>query len=453
MFDSVKCVRNINLNSKYHDRMKTKKQIRVGSLWLFLGDDYMTNGQLEKIAEEKPTFTVICDRNNEFDRNAMLVKWGRRKIGYINAEDTRFLKPVMRNNKCHIQYLRLVVSQSEDIASAVLKCTVEVDLSQVEPLVPEVAWEKVRLSAPPVHYNGYVDELELAVYTLFEHLDGTAIKDDMTPDECVAEIERTCRFDMSQETTLMLNGLCYRLEMTGTDDAVRLLEMVEAASTRRRSRHNREAIREWIDEMMESDMANEQMRCYVNRRKLDLHTATLTDEQIAADLIDYEEELLSLPCDLGKLIDEPERLLHCTFYKNISREKQEELLSQLVLRNSLREYLYCCLDTEAEAEENDVEEDIDEPEPVVADVVVAEDDDPRKQLIDELSPIFRHSHQQARDFLAAAEGMKPCMITQLVARLLRERKVDEDLCHRPLWKILHDTGIYKPSESNWNKRI
>lgn len=443
--------------------MKTKKQIRVGSLWLFLGDDYMTNGQLEKIAAEMPTFTVICDRNNEFDRNAMLVKWGRRKIGYINAEDTRFLKPVMRNNKCHIQFLRLVVSQSEDTASAVLKCMVEVDLSEVEPLVSEVRWETVRLSAPPVHYNGYVDELELAVYTLFEHLDGTAIKDDMTPDECVAEIERTCRFDMSQETTVLLNELCYRLETSDTDDAERLLEMVEAASTRRRSRHNREAIRAWINEMMESAMANEQMMCYQNRRKLDLHTATLTDEQIAADLISYEEELLSMPCDLGKFIDEPEQLLHCTFYKNISREKQEELLSQLVLRNSMKEYLYCSLCTETETgvdaiEEEDIAEDvsnedaIEEPVTDAADDGV-DDDDPRKQLVDELSPIFRHSHQQARDFLVEIEGMKPCMITQHVSRLMRERKVDEYLCHRPLWKILHDRGIYKPSESNWNKRI
>lgn len=426
-----------------------KKQIRVGSLWAFMGEDYMTNGELERITNEKPAFTVIYDRNNEYDKNAMLVKWGRRKIGYVNAEDTRFLKPVMRNNKCHIHFHRLVTAQGEG-SSAVLKCMAEVDISQVEPLVPEVAWNEVRLSAPPIHYNGYVDELELAVYTLMEHLEGTAIKDDMTPDECVAEIERTCRFDMSHETTEMLNELCYRLEMAATDESLRLLEMVEAASTRRRSRHNREAIREWMEEVMESETADEQMLCYMNRRKLDLHMPKLSDEQIAADLNILEEELLSLPCDLGKLIDEPEQLLHCTFYKNISREKQQELVSQLVLRNSMKEYLYYSI-----MPEPDMVEEADDEEEVVVAVTseVIDEDDPQKQLVGELLPIFRHSHQAVREFLEHINGMKPCKITQHVNRLIRERKVDEELCHRPLWKILHDRDLYKPSESNWNMQL
>ena len=53
--------------------MIQNKLIRVGAMWGFLGEDYMTSGIMERFQEEKPTFTVIHDRNNELDKDTRMV--------------------------------------------------------------------------------------------------------------------------------------------------------------------------------------------------------------------------------------------------------------------------------------------------------------------------------------------------------------------------------------------
>ena len=49
--------------------------------------------------------------------------------------------------------------------------------------------------------------------------------------------------------------------------------------------------------------------------------------------------------------------------------------------------------------------------------------------------------------------MKPTQITDKVNQLVREKKISDMSKHRDLWKVLHDSGIYDKSESNWNQQV
>ena len=74
-------------------------------------------------------------------------------------------------------------------------------------------------------------------------------------------------------------------------------------------------------------------------------------------------------------------------------------------------------------------------------------------LVEALRPIFFGNEQDIRDFLAGIQDMKPKQITDRVNRMVRERKISDQSCHRDLWKVLHDFGLYKPTESNWNQQV
>lgn len=74
-------------------------------------------------------------------------------------------------------------------------------------------------------------------------------------------------------------------------------------------------------------------------------------------------------------------------------------------------------------------------------------------LIEQLKPMFFGSEDEVRDFLDIVQDMKPKHITDIVNKLVLEKKLSELSCHRELYTVLHDSGIYQRSESNWNMQV
>lgn len=74
-------------------------------------------------------------------------------------------------------------------------------------------------------------------------------------------------------------------------------------------------------------------------------------------------------------------------------------------------------------------------------------------LTSQLKPMFFGAEEEVRSFLLEIKGMKPKQITAKVNQLVRENKLSEISCHRDLWQVLHNCGIYTPTESNWNQQI
>ena len=74
-------------------------------------------------------------------------------------------------------------------------------------------------------------------------------------------------------------------------------------------------------------------------------------------------------------------------------------------------------------------------------------------IVSQLRPIFFGMEEEARAFLAGIRGMKPTEITAKVNKWVKDRKISDKSYHRDLWKVLHECGIYAPSESNWNQQV
>ena len=80
-------------------------------------------------------------------------------------------------------------------------------------------------------------------------------------------------------------------------------------------------------------------------------------------------------------------------------------------------------------------------------------EDKEVDILEKLKPMFYGDEDNAKSFLTSIQGMKPTQITELVNKLLKERKLSDLSCHRNLYKVLHDCGIYNPTESNWNQQV
>ena len=79
--------------------------------------------------------------------------------------------------------------------------------------------------------------------------------------------------------------------------------------------------------------------------------------------------------------------------------------------------------------------------------------DQQQDVVEKLKPMFYGQVEDAKTFLVSIQGMKPTQITDKVNQLVREKKISDMSKHRDLWKVLHDSGIYDKSESNWNQQV
>ena len=80
-------------------------------------------------------------------------------------------------------------------------------------------------------------------------------------------------------------------------------------------------------------------------------------------------------------------------------------------------------------------------------------DEQQQDVVEKLKPMFYGQLEDAKAFLVSIQGMKPTQITDKVNQLVSEKKISDMSKHRDVWKVLHDSGIYDKSESNWNQQV
>ncbi len=77
----------------------------------------------------------------------------------------------------------------------------------------------------------------------------------------------------------------------------------------------------------------------------------------------------------------------------------------------------------------------------------------QQEIVEKLKPIFFGDEEKAKQFLSGIQGMKPIQITEKVNQLVGENVISELSRKRILWTVLHEYGLYAPSESNWNSQV
>lgn len=82
-----------------------------------------------------------------------------------------------------------------------------------------------------------------------------------------------------------------------------------------------------------------------------------------------------------------------------------------------------------------------------------ENEDNNDIVLEELTPFFYGYEEEAKHFLRMIKGMNGQDITQLVNRLLREQKISNKSCLKPLWMVLNRHGLYKNAYSTWAANV
>ena len=275
--------------------------------------------------------------------------------------------------------------------------------------------------------------LDISIKVALRELQRSGSMNRQTLLEHLALILKLTRWDVSRETQRQLSQIRQLVSRHSDTDvralAPQLRRTLTAIGSKERARQFQDT---YFTQLCQSDAA-ERMYC----RWCDIHRGELDEGQrqqtISRQLEAIEHCLMQLPADLCYQKDHFGALMHRLLYLDIPQRKLLMLQSALVLRLLLQ--LLCRqlgLGDKKGAEASD---------------------DSERQLIRQLEPIFKGNTDNVRDFLQRTKEKPATDITRLVSQWVRQKLINPELCHRPLWTALHDAGIYRPTEANWNMML
>lgn len=80
--------------------------------------------------------------------------------------------------------------------------------------------------------------------------------------------------------------------------------------------------------------------------------------------------------------------------------------------------------------------------------------DPANEAVRQLLlPIFKGNAARVDSFLLAIANANPRNITAMVKQYAADGIINPLDRYKPLWKILHDNGLYPHTSDNWNKQV
>lgn len=80
-------------------------------------------------------------------------------------------------------------------------------------------------------------------------------------------------------------------------------------------------------------------------------------------------------------------------------------------------------------------------------------EDPMNEVAQELMPFFYGDVDNVRTFLQSIRGTKGPAITAMVNQWVKEKKISDVSCKRPLWQVLSKHRLYTASETNWDSQV
>ena len=140
---------------------------------------------------------------------------------------------------------------------------------------------------------------------------------------------------MSIETTKLYDDLLFLLETRQRNAWREYINMLQHASTVRRTDNRRKAfIDNWWPEFLESEAVNRLCQKFV--ANIAKEGKMLSEDVIAQYLEELNITLRRLPYDLYMYVDNLKDLWSVVYYTQIPREKFHKLLSALALRDRLQ---------------------------------------------------------------------------------------------------------------------
>jgi len=273
--------------------------------------------------------------------------------------------------------------------------------------------------------------LDISIKVVLAELRRSGSMNRQTLLEHLTLILQLARWDVSQETQQQLSQI-RRLVSHHSDNEIRALapqlrRTLTDMGGRKRTKEFQDI---YLPQLCQSAAAERMYRQWYSIHKAGLNDVQQWQPTITRQLDAIEACLMKLPADLCYQKDLFGTLMHRLLYLNVPRRKLLMLLSAIVLRRQLRKQMG-----------------------VSEEETTGSDEDKVRRLTLQLAPIFNGNTDNAREFLLLAKDQKSTDVTRLVSLWVKEKRILSTHCHRQLWQILHEAGIYLPTEANWNMQL
>ncbi|MBO7119178.1 MAG: hypothetical protein J6W03_02515 [Bacteroidaceae bacterium] len=382
------------------------------------------------LEEQKPEVLLVTEHTHDF---GIIVRAliGTQYRGVVSRFDLEHVLAMMRHDSTSV-----LVGQLEETSPEGLCYTVGITGDYPTPDIPNdtpaCVWTDWNWTGAPLMDVSPDDRrLDISLKVALAELRNAGRMNKQTLLEHLDIVMRLARWDVSKETQEQLSEL-RRLVGQHADNDIRALapQLRHTLTALGSKKRGREFADTYWPELLRSSEAEQMRRLWSNLHKAELSDIKEWQPAITRQLDAIDDALMSLPADLCYQKDHFESLMHRLLYLDIPRRKLLMLLSALVLRQLLRNWLGLSEDDTTNSDRED-----------------------ERRLIVRLAPIFYGNTDSVREFLLLAKGKKNLDIIFLTNLWIRDKRICSDHCHRPLWTALHDAGIYTATESNWNSLL
>lgn len=311
------------------------KEIRGVALQKFLPSGVDLTAWLDNIQAKRHKAVIRYLKDNPCDSTCMVMSVDNVDVCYVNSDDKRFVKPLIDKSgygECEADFME--VYRPED-GTPILRYTVVVDLDDVEKIVPGEFWSKWDYTGPLLLNIGKINNAEHHYNAVKRAiLSGTDGICDATA-KLIDEFVEATLIDMSVDTTKLYDDLLFLLETNKRSVWREYINMLQHASTVRRTDSRRKAfIENWWPEFMVSEAVN---RLYQKYMADMARQGKIVGKEVNSQYLEeLNTALRGLPYDLYMYVDNLKDLWSVVYYTQIPRDKFHKLLSALALRDRLQ---------------------------------------------------------------------------------------------------------------------
>lgn len=311
------------------------KEIRGVALLKFLPSGVDLTAWLDNIQAKRHKAVIRYLKDNPCDSTCMVMSVDNVDVCYVNSDDKRFVKPLIDKSgygECEADFMEVYRPEN---GTPILRYTIVVDLEEVEKIRPGEEWDNWDYTGPLLLSIGninnawhYANCIKKAIVSGTEGIcdTTTALIDDFAEATLI---------DMSVETTQLYDDLLFLLETNRRSVWREYINMLQHASTVRRTDNKRKAfIENWWPKFLESDVVNR--LCQKFAADIAKKGNMLSPKVNKKNLEELNLALRRLPYDLYMYVDNLRDMWSVVYYTQIPRDKFHKLLSALALRERLQ---------------------------------------------------------------------------------------------------------------------
>lgn len=386
---------------------------------------------MAQMEQEKPEVLLVTEQTDDF---GIIVRAlvGTAYRGVVSRFDVEHALAMMQHNNDNVLVGHVVSTDSQGRCYTASIAGEYPNLEKEAHSTEESAWNEWQwTNAPLLAERPEESRLQISIKVALKELLSKGSMHTATLLEHLRQILELAQWDVSCETQQQLSRICREVG-THPDEAVRSLQrelqrMLIAFGSARRTQEFQDT---YLPLLVQSNEAEIMWQQWKEMHGEALRNPMKWEETLRTAYLHIQDALSRLPAGLCRQQNNFGALMHRLLYLNVPRRKMLMLLSALVLKAKIAALLN--MDDDKTADEKEQWQ---------------------LRVARRLAPIFGGEVATAREFLGMAKDRPGKEITQLVNRWVTDKRILRDLSHRPLWTILHDEGLYKRSESNWNAQL